>query len=417
MNIIRLSFRNITSRPLSTSLSLMLLTLGVGMIFLLLQVNRHIQQQMQNNLRGIDMVVGAKGSPLQLILSAVYHIDAPTGNIPFDEAEELKKNQWVASIIPLSYGDSYAGYRIVGTTHQYPQLYDAVLTDGRFWQEPFEVTVGYKVAQNLDLNVGDTFSGSHGLAEGGEIHEDHAYRVVGVLKYTNSVIDQLILSSTESVWEIHEHEEPATLNEDESHEHESHIESDHNEENEAHEEEKDITALLIKLRNPVGLLQLPRMINEKTNMQAAIPVYEISRLFSLMGVGFDTLRTIAMVIIVVSGLSVFISLFSALKEREYEMALMRTYGATRWQLFWLVLQEGLLITLTGFVFGLILSRGGFWLVSGLMESNYHYSLSGWTLGQEEAWLLVITLVIGICASLIPSIRVFNLNISKTLADV
>ena len=86
MNIVKLGYKNIADRPLSTLLSLLLLTLGVGMIALLLQVNRHIQQQMENNIRGVDMVVGAKGSPLQLILSAVYHIDAPTGNISLHEA-------------------------------------------------------------------------------------------------------------------------------------------------------------------------------------------------------------------------------------------------------------------------------------------------------------------------------------------
>ncbi|MEM9674340.1 MAG: ABC transporter permease, partial [Bacteroidota bacterium] len=206
MNIFRLSLRNMTSRPLSTTLSLVLLTLGVGMIALLLQVNRHIQEQMENNIRGIDMVVGAKGSPLQLILSAVYHIDAPTGNIALPEAERLQKNRLVASGIPLSYGDSYQGYRIVGTDHQYPKLYAATVAEGRLWQASFEVTVGATVASLLNLKIGDTFVGSHGLTEGGEAHGDHAYEVVGIFDPSNSVLDQLILTPTESVWEVHNHE-------------------------------------------------------------------------------------------------------------------------------------------------------------------------------------------------------------------
>jgi len=441
MNIFRLSFRNMTSRPLNTTLSLVLLTLGVGMIALLLQVNRHIQEQMENNVRGIDMVVGAKGSPLQLILSAVYHIDAPTGNISFTEAEKLQKNQLLASGIPLSYGDSYEGYRIVGTNHQYPELYKAEVLNGRLWQKPFEVTIGATVAKNLDLKLNDYFTGSHGLSEGGESHEENIYQVVGILNYTNSVIDQLLLTATESVWEAHHHEnesesspadlDPAqeALEDDHSeadHAHEEHIE-DHAEEahedgpmEEDHEDshyEKEITAMLVKFRNPIGLVQLPRMINENTNMQAAVPAYEISRLFSLMGVGLDTLTTIALVIMVVSGLSVFISLYNALKDRQYEMALMRTYGASRWQLVWLVLQEGLLLTLSGFILGMLFSRLGLYLVSGLMEANYHYSISGWGLLVEEGWLLATALIIGLLAALLPAIRVFRINISKTLANV
>lgn len=405
-----------TSRPLSTTLSLILLTLGVGMISLLLQVNRHIQQQMENNVRGIDMVVGAKGSPLQLILSAVYHIDAPTGNISLHEAEHLRENRLVAFGIPLSYGDSYKGYRIVGSNHEYPQLYEATLHTGRLWQKPFEVTIGAKVANNQNLKIGDTFVGSHGLAEGGEAHNEHAYEVVGILNHTNAVLDQLILTATESVWEVHRHEGESeqAAETGKSHEHRTH-EENHPEEG-GHENEREITAMLIQFRNPMGIIQLPRMVNESTNMQAAVPAYEINRLFSLMGVGIDTLNVIALVIMAISGLSVFISLYSALKERQYEMAFMRAYGSTRWQLVWLVLQEGLLLTLIGFLLGIFFSRSGLWFVSGLMEGDYHYSFSGWTWLREEWWLLITALSIGLLASLLPAIRVFHINISKTLAD-
>ncbi len=417
MNIFKLSYRNMTSRPLSTALSLILLTLGVGIIALLLQINHHIQQQMENNVQGIDMVVGAKGSPLQLILSAVYHIDAPTGNIPLHEAEELLDNRLVASGIPLSYGDSYKGYRIVGTNHKYPQLYEASVTIGRLWQKPFEVTVGATVAENLNLGVGDTFVGSHGMTDGGEVHKEHSYQVVGILSYTNSVLDQLIITATESVWEVHHHYEEGAEQPSETTEHHDHpAQGGKNHTEEEHEDQKEITAMLIQFRNPLALMQLPRIVNENSNMQAAVPAYEISRLFSLMGVGIDTLSTIALVIMLVSGLSVFISLYNALKDRQYEMALMRSYGSTRWQLVWLVLQEGLLLTLTGYLLGVLFSRIGLWLVSGLVKAGYHYSFSGQVWLREESWLLAVALAIGLLASILPAIRAFHINISKTLAD-
>lgn len=403
MNIFKLSFRNITGQPLNTTLSLVLLTLGVGMISLLIQVDKHIEEQMENNVRGIDMVVGAKGSPLQLILSAVYHIDAPTGNIPLKEAQQLQKNRLVEYGIPLSYGDSYQGYRIVGTNTKYLDLYEAKIKHGRIWETPFEVVLGATVAQQKHLSIGDTFYGSHGLTAGGEEHHEHAYRVTGILDYSNSVIDQLILTATESVWAIHHH----------------HHDGEHEEEHAAEEEgehHKEITAMLVKFRNPVGLIQVPRMVNEKTNMQAAIPAYEISRLFGLLGVGIDTLGMIAIVIMVVSGLSIFISLYNAMKEREYEMALMRTYGATRIKLVILVLQEGLLLTITGFLLGISFSRIGLWLISGLMESSYHYAFSGWVWLNEEWLLLIAAIAIGLLASIMPAIRVFHVHISKTLSD-
>ncbi|MEO1096888.1 MAG: FtsX-like permease family protein [Bacteroidota bacterium] len=393
-------------RPLSTLLSLLLLTLGVGIIALLLQINRHIEEQMENNIRGIDMVVGAKGSPLQLILSSVYHIDAPTGNIFLHEAEQLRKNPLVDFGIPLSFGDSYRGYRIVGTDHSYTDLYETSLAEGKLWEGTLDVTVGASVAKNLGLTLGDTFAGAHGLSEGGEEHEGHAYNVVGIFNPANAVIDQLILTATESVWSVHEHEEEPSSQENNEQDHGEQLEEDH---------ERQVTSMLVKFKSPMGMVRLPRMVNESTNMQAAVPVYEIQRLFNLMGIGVDAIRTIALAIMVVSGLSVFISLYSALRDRQYEMALMRTYGATRWKLARLVIQEGLLLTSVGFIFGVICSRIGIFILSMMMEANYHYTFSGWSWVAEEWWLLATALAIGLLASLLPAIRVFNINISKKLA--
>ena len=206
MNIVKLSWKNIISSPLNTALSLLLMTLGVGIISLIFLLNNQIKQQLQSNLKGIDAVVGSKGSPLQLILSSVYHIDNPTGNIPYKEAVKIENNPLVEQTIPLSFGDSYNGVRIVGTTHQYLDLYEAELSKGRLWEKSLEVTVGSGVAKAHKIKIGDTLYGSHGLVEGGHVHDDYPYSVVGILKPTLSVIDQLILTNTDSVWLVHNHQ-------------------------------------------------------------------------------------------------------------------------------------------------------------------------------------------------------------------
>ena len=165
MNIFKLSIKNIFNKPLSSSISLALLILGVGIISLLLQLNTLIKDQMDNNLRGIDMVVGAKGSPLQLILSSVYHIDSPTGNISFQEAENISKNRMVGSSIKILYGDNYKGYRIVGAEKKFIDLYKGVIKEGKDWEKPYEVLVGSKVYEKLKINLGDELVSSHGLRE------------------------------------------------------------------------------------------------------------------------------------------------------------------------------------------------------------------------------------------------------------
>ena len=412
MNISRLSWQNLISNPLNTTLSLLLMTFGVGIISLLFLLNNQIEQQLQANLKGVDMVVGSKGSPLQLILSSIYHIDNPTGNIPYSEAIKIDNNSLVDFTIPLSYGDSYNGFRIVGTTHQYPELYEMSLNKGRLWSRNLEVVVGSNVAQIHRLKIGDTFYGSHGLIEGGHVHDEYEYEVVGILNPSYTILDQLILTNTQSVWQVHHHE---TI--EKGHEY-------HEEESVASEltlnsnipEDAMITSLLVKFKSSIGLIQLPRKINETTNLQAAVPAIEISRLTNLLGFGIQTINIIAFIIIIVSGLSIFISLYNSLKKRRYELALMRVHGASKWQLVQLVLQEGIILSVIGTIFGLFISRITVLTITLFTENKHAFSSFQYNLLYEELWLFPIALLIGIVASLIPTVLSYNINIPKILSN-
>ena len=411
MNIFKLSLKNIFNKPLSSTISLALLILGIGIISLLLQLNTLIKDQMDNNLKGIDMVVGAKGSPLQLILSSVYHIDSPTGNISLDEAEKISKNRMVGSSIKLLYGDNFKGYRIVGAEKKFIELYNGKIKKGKNLSKPFEVLVGSKVYSKLKIDIGDDLISSHGLRETGESHDDQSFKVVGLLEPSNSVIDQLIITLPQSVWDVHgnhDHEE------EHEHDHEEEHEHDHDEEHQ--HDDREITAMLIKFKSPMNIIQFPRQINETTNLQAAVPSYEISRLFKLFGFGIETLSYLAYLIIIVSGFSLFINLFNSMRERKYEMALIRTLGASRLQLSTMIIFESIILTISGFILGLLFSRFGVMFVSSLMEESINYNLSSFKILNEEYWLLLLSVIIGLMASLIPAVQVYKMNISKILAD-
>lgn len=397
MNLLNLSWANLRDKKLNSFLSALLLTLGIGIISLLLLLNKQLDEQFRRNLKGIDMVVGAKGSPLQLILSSVYQIDAPTGNIPLEEVERLQKNPMVKAAIPLSMGDNYRGFRIVGTTEDYVTHFEGELETGELFGESMEVTIGYKVAEGAGLKVGDTFAGSHGFDQEGEAHGDHLYVVKGIFKPSGSVLDQLILTPLNSVWDIH-------------------ADHDHGEDEEDHEEVAEVTSALITFRNPMALMTLPRMINENTKLQSALPSIEINRLIELLGVGIETLRALAILIMLIAGVSVFVSLYNSLKERKYEMALLLSMGATRTKLFFLLLFEGLLLALIGFIAGIGLSRLGLWTFSKTAERDFHYSFRDFSILPEEMYLLVAAIIIGILAAAIPSLGIYRINISKTLAE-
>ena len=403
MSIFKLSLKNIFSRPMSSVLSIMLLSLGVSMISLLILINTVLKEQMDNNLKGIDMVVGAKGSPLQLILSSVYHVDSPTGNIPLKEAKAIENNKMVGYSVPLLYGDNYNGYRIVGTNSKFFELYELNIKSGNFFSKDFEVVVGSKIAERLNLNLEDEFISSHGLRETGEAHANSPFIIKGILEFSNSVADQLILTSPESVWEIHA-------------EHDHDDEHDHEDEHDHDDDEKEITAMLIKFKSPMNIIQFPRYINEQTNLQSAVPSYEISRLFKLFGFGIETFSLLAYLIILVSGMSIFITLFNSMKERKYDLALIRTLGGTRFQLSLMLIYESLLLTIIGFFIGIGLSRLSIIFISKIMDANFNYSLNNTGVLNDEWWLLTVSIIIGLVACLIPSIQVYRMDISKTLSD-
>lgn len=385
------------------------MTFGITIISLLLLLNKQLDDQFRKNIRGIDMVLGAKGSPLQLILSSIYQIDSPTGNIPLDEAERLTRNSMIKTAIPLAMGDNFQSFRIVGTNKKYLDHFGATVAQGKLFQQDLETVIGPRVAAVTGLKIGDTFAGSHGLDKNGEQHADSKYKVVGILNSTNTVTDQLILTPVSSVWAIHEHHEEHHDEEGEAHEGEVGSDGPHE------EGPREITSMLIKFRNPLGMM-LARGINSNSKLQAALPNIEVNRLFSLLGVGVETLRGLAIVIMLISGVSVFVSLYNSLKERRYEMALMLSMGATRAQLFGMLLLEGLVLALIGFVLGILLSRVGLWLFSSSVSSEYHYNLAAFGILPEEWGLLGIAVLIGLLAAALPALGVYRMNISRTLAE-
>jgi putative ABC transport system permease protein len=200
-----LAWRNLWAQPLTGVLNLVLLTLGLASVAFVLLARGALSQAFERDLAGIDLVVGAKGSPMQLILSGVFHIDQPTGNVALAEVQALSRQPLVAEVIPLSLGDAVGGFRIVGTTPAYLAHYGATLAQGTGWSAPMQAVLGAQAERALRLSVGQQFVGSHGLGGGGHAHAASPYTVTGVLAPCGCVLDRLVLTATESVWQVHAH--------------------------------------------------------------------------------------------------------------------------------------------------------------------------------------------------------------------
>jgi putative ABC transport system permease protein len=400
MNLAGLSASYLRARPLQTALSLGLLTLGVATIVLLLLSVSQLEERMTRDARGIDLVVGAKGSPMQLMLAGIYHLDAPTGNIPLNALERLRKNRFIKKAIPLALGDSWKGARIVGAPKEYIEHYGAELAGGAHNQKPMEAVLGAEVAARTGAKVGDRFTGAHGIGSEGDEHKDAPYTVVGVLRKNHSVLDRLVLTSIESVWQVHEeHQGP----QDEA-------------DRKALEEAREVTVVLVQYASPLAAATLPRQINAQSELQAASPAYETARLFRIVGVGVEAMRAFALILMIAAGLSVFIALYTALEERRYDLAVMRTLGASRARLFGLLLTEGIVLALLGAVLGLALGHALASALGAWLASQQQYPITGLEWRPEELWVLAAALGIGLVAAMLPAWRAYRVDVSRTLAQ-
>lgn len=433
MKLTKLAWKNTFHDKLGNGLSILLIAFSFALIVLVSTISTQAEKDMKRQIQTVDMVIGAKGSPLQLILSAVYHADKPTGNISAEEASRIRRHPLVQESVPLSYGDNVEGFRIVGTTPTYLDWYKASLSDGQIWGKTFEVVLGSDVAKELRVGLGSELISSHGLAGSLEQHEDHPYIVVGILDETRSPLDKLILTNLNSIWQAHAHEVPkADTNPDESDgNHKGHDHSDeedhshdhaHNHEDEnVHEEklevslaDKQYTAVLIKFRSLAGMMQLPRLVNEQTNMQAAVPQFEVDRLFDLIGNGAVALQAVGVILLFLAAISLFIQLYRSFSKRRYEMALMRIYGASSLKVSLVILYEALFIGFSGIISGFLLSKIGSYMAVLFPISNVIKQTDITWFSTLELQLMGAIVVLCALASIIPLIQNYRMDISETL---
>ncbi len=388
-----------------TGLNILLLALAVATLTILLLASSQLADRLERNAHGIDLVVGAKGSPLQLILSSIYQMDQPTGNIPLAGIDLLRRDPAVAQVVPLALGDNFRGYRIVGTEPAYAALYGAELAAGKMFSGHGEAVMGADVAVSLGADLGQRFVGSHGLGDGegaGE-HHAHPFTTIGILKRTGTVIDRLILTSIGTVWDVH-----GIAHEDEAHDHGDHA-SPH------HDLAPEVTALLVQYRSAAGAIRIPSMINRQTDMQAAVPAIETTRLLTLLGAGIDGARLFAWLLAVMGGLSIFVALLNAAGAREGDLALLRVMGAGRGGIFGTVIAEGLMTALAGGALGLLLGHGLLALAVRSFTALGDLGLMPWQAHAGELVILGGGALIGLVAALFPALRVFRIDLAATLA--
>lgn len=438
--MIGLALAYLRDRPLTTTLNVLLLAIAVAMLVLLLQFGNQASERFQRDAEEVDLVVGSKGSPLQLILSSIFHIDQPTGNIPLSSLDMLRRDPAVARAVPLALGDNFDGYRIVGTDTSFSDLYELEIAQGVNFDAPMQAVMGSAVAESTGAELGQKFIGSHGFGEEDNQGHDHApFETVGILAPTGTVVDRLILTSYESVWDVH------GIDHDHEHEGKEHAEGGapghdiHEQSGEGHghahksfEEtsvagrrpalqasgsdlEPELTALLVTYRNASGAIRIPAMVNRQTEMQSAVPATETARLLELLGASIDGIRVFAWMLAVTGGLAIFVALLNMARNREGDLALLRVMGASRIQVFATVIMEGVITAALGVLAGWIGAHALITAARASFATLSDLGLKAWSPVAGEAALVVAVVAIGALAALMPALRVYRIDPARVLA--
>jgi putative ABC transport system permease protein len=430
-------------KKLATALNMLLLGLGVGTIIALVLLLAQAEDRMERDSAGIDLVIGAKGSPMQLILSSIFQVDIPTGNILAADAAPIISSRMVKRAVPLALGDSHKGFRIVGTSKDYLDLYQGKVAGGRLWEKPLEAVLGADAARATGLGVGAKFVGTHGLVESGSSdHGDHPYIVVGILANSGTVMDRLILTDLTSVWELHEHAAPPALvsppstpakqraAKDVKHQHGDKPGKKHDHAHDAkptsagsvdertHEEEKkrEVTAYLIQYATPLAAVSFPRTVNASSAMQAASPALESARLFQLVGVGVTALKGFAVVMMVCAGLGIFIGLMNALDERRADLALLRVLGASPTVVLLSTLLQGAILGILGVILGVAMGHAGAEWIGQTYAASQRVAIGGRVWIAQEWWIIGGALLLALAASLMPAWRAYRDATPELLAS-
>lgn len=449
MSLWKIAWRSIQQRSLSSALTALSMALGVALVVAVLVIYGVVQASFSRAAQGFDMIVGAKGGKLQLVLNTVYHLSTPIENVPWDYYQEFKRGRFaksVAAAIPFCLGDSYEGHRVVGTI---PELFDEIeyvpgekytFAQGRNFQSEnfFEAVIGDLVARRTGLKLGSEFRPSHGVTDNATQHDDN-FKVVGVLAPTGTPNDRAVFVNIEGFFLMEGHAkpkpkdkgapaaEPAAPQADGEPEAEPKPDGETAGEAPATtggarqpqplpEDQREVTAILVRSASPIIGATLPRMINKEPFAQSVAPAREIQNLFEGMLGNVQTLLwVLAVLVVVVAAVSILVGIYNSMNDRRREIAVMRALGARRETVMLVVLCESLLLALGGGALGLLLGHGAIGLVSPWIATQTGVSIGLLQFSPLELTLIPLLVGLAVIAGFLPALVAYRTDVARALS--
>jgi putative ABC transport system permease protein len=468
MLTLRLALRSLANRKLTTALTIASIALSVALLVGVETVRRGIRESFAGTIRGTDLIVGARGGSQQLLLSSVFGLGAPAGSFSWSTYQRWAAHPAVEWTIPLSLGDSYFGFRVVGTTDAFFEHYRyrndgrVTLATGALAATDRDVVIGSEVAERRELGVGDEIALTHGLRGSGIMdHEEHPFKVVGILAPTFTPIDRSLYVTLDGIEAMHENfvaggvppvltmpgaaapsAEPSPSGDgDADQSKDSSVavgaapipynpgpgvspaspspdgEGDAIGDGSADSTERQLSSFLLGTRNRFESLQLQREINTDTSdpLTAILPAVSLTELWHTIGYAEDGARIISFAVLLVGLLGMLVALYSTLQERRREMAILRSLGAgPRRIALLLVIESGVLAAL-GAVVGMVVTYGALIVGRGIAERHFGIFIPI-TAPQRLEWIYLAGVVVaGVLVGLVPAWRAYRNALQDGLA--
>ncbi len=449
MNLVTIAWKSIRQRALASFLTALSVALGVTLMVSVLVVHGIVDRIFSQNASGYHLVVGAKGSPLQLVLNTIYHLSSPVENIPYVYYKELKANPRVLNAIPICMGDvtMEGNFRIIGTS---PEFFEVdyhpdkkFRVRGHFLEDDFDAVIGAQVARTNGWNIGSTFKPAHGVADDDHVH-DEVFTVVGVLAATGTPNDNGVYIHIDGFYQIAGHakpideavakalafeavdtqkkkgeapDKPAPAPAPPKEKHDDHAGHDHHghHHHELPDEQKEVTAVLINAKHDTAAILLRANINEGPYAQAAIPFQEINWILNNVVGNVRTLLVImTALILVVSGVGIFVSIYNSMADRRREIAVMRALGAQRGTVFAIIFLESILLCVGGGLFGVLLGHGMVVIAAPILEARSGLLIDPWAFETLELILLPALIAMASLVGIVPGMTAYRTDVAKAL---
>lgn len=466
MSLWKIAWRSIQQRALASALTGLSMALGVALVAAVLVIHGVVDRSFRRGAQGYDLIVGPKGSPLQLVLNTVYHMSEPVGKIPYRDFEQVAYRRFQLPdgrlmplperAIPVCVGDSFRGCRLVGTG---PEFFELEHHEGEYYEFAksggqgrnmaidgyFEAVLGPTAAKAAGLAVGDTFRPRHGLDQG-EGEEHCPFTVVGIFAPTGTPNDRAVFINIEGFWRMHEQAHDGQEGKDsgdhaaaaagaqavkpagkedsapqpkpaEAASHHDIASAKNDGDSHEHAAGREISAILLALdeSDPGLVMAMPQLIGTVPGLQAVQPAREISKLLDgIVGNVQWILLILAILVVVVAGVGILVSIYNSMNDRRHEIAVMRALGASRLTVMLVILMESILLSLGGGAVGLLLAHGLIGLLGPVIAEQ-----TGVTVGilhfQASEMILIPGLVL--LASLVgylPAVSAYRTDVARSL---